>query len=424
MRSPSRATSSLKVNSARRKEPFAAAQRIEAVAAIETPERPAAWSPSYWDRFNICLAEREIADFDLSLEVAMEMARRMAATARDSDERGAALVLLGNALRMLGERESGTARLGDAVAAYREALLENTRARVPLQWAATQMNLAVALKLAGDRESGTARLSEAVAAYREALQEWTRERMPRDWAATKRIPAPRSRRWASGKGGTARLAEAAAAYRDALREQTRERGPLQWAATQVNLGNVLMLLGERESGTARLEIAAAAFHEALKESTRERAPVRWAAAHSISPRCPSPCSPRPRTRTISTMRSKGLAAPWRKPKAADLVEKAEQLRATPRFVRFRGSIGQKRFTRNVLGRFRRKPYTAEDSSSHLVRSAPSDVRLRSMRAAHPSPTRRRRLEFAIHLTAGIIGEADSVLSRMHRLRRRERSSRP
>jgi hypothetical protein len=36
---------------------------------------------------------------------------------------------LGNALRVLGERESGTVRLEEAVAAYREALLENTRAR-------------------------------------------------------------------------------------------------------------------------------------------------------------------------------------------------------------------------------------------------------------------------------------------------------
>ena len=30
----------------------------------------------------------------------------------------------------------------------------------------------------GERESGTARLEEAVAAYRDALKEWTRERVP------------------------------------------------------------------------------------------------------------------------------------------------------------------------------------------------------------------------------------------------------
>jgi hypothetical protein len=45
----------------------------------------------------------------------------------------------------------------------------NTRARVPLQWAMTQMNLGGALTTLGARESGTTRLEEAVAAYREAL---------------------------------------------------------------------------------------------------------------------------------------------------------------------------------------------------------------------------------------------------------------
>ena len=45
---------------------------------------------------------------------------------------------LGNALPTLGERESGTTRLEEAVAAYRAALEEHTRARVPLEWARTQ----------------------------------------------------------------------------------------------------------------------------------------------------------------------------------------------------------------------------------------------------------------------------------------------
>ena len=78
---------------------------------------------------------------------------------------------LGNALRVLGERESGTARLEEAVAAFRDALQELTRVRVPLDWATTQMNLGNALEVLGERESGTARLEEAVAAYRDALKE-------------------------------------------------------------------------------------------------------------------------------------------------------------------------------------------------------------------------------------------------------------
>ena len=49
---------------------------------------------------------------------------------------------LGNGLRALGERDSGTSRLEEAAAAYREALKENTRERVPLGWAQVKENLA------------------------------------------------------------------------------------------------------------------------------------------------------------------------------------------------------------------------------------------------------------------------------------------
>jgi uncharacterized protein YjbI with pentapeptide repeats len=48
---------------------------------------------------------------------------------------------LGNALGKLGERESGTARFEQSVAAYRAALEERTRERAPLDWAATQVAL-------------------------------------------------------------------------------------------------------------------------------------------------------------------------------------------------------------------------------------------------------------------------------------------
>ena len=261
-------------------------------------------------------------------------------------------------LARLGERESGTARLEEAVAAYRAALQEWTRERVPLDWAMTQNNLGIALRIwasgrraasgwrrrwrpmsgaagtdpraraarlgraqnnlgnalwtLGERESGTARLEEAVAAYRAALQEWTRERVPLDWATTQNnlgnalsdagragerdgaaggggrglsrraarngpasacrstgrrrrtTSAMRSRRWASGRAGRRGWRRRSTAYRAALEECTRERVPLDWARTQNNLGTALWQLGERESGTARLEEAVAAYRAALR----------------------------------------------------------------------------------------------------------------------------------------------------------------
>jgi hypothetical protein len=65
---------------------------------------------------------------------------------------------LGNALSTLGERERGTARLEEAVAAHRAALSVLTRERAAHAWAATQNNLGGTLAKLGQRESGTARL--------------------------------------------------------------------------------------------------------------------------------------------------------------------------------------------------------------------------------------------------------------------------
>ena len=102
-------------------------------------------------------------------------------------ERRAHLQLsLGSALLTLGERESDAEHLEQAADAYRAALQERTRERVPLAWAGTQNNLGNALGILGDRESGTERLEQAVAAYRAALQDLPREHVPLAWARTQK----------------------------------------------------------------------------------------------------------------------------------------------------------------------------------------------------------------------------------------------
>ena len=98
------------------------------------------------------------------------------------------------------------------MSAFRLALQELTRERVPLQWAEAQMNLGNALARLGERGAATAPLEEAVSSFRLALQEWTRERVP-----------------------------------------------LQWAQAQMSLGIVLSVLGEGETGTARLSEALTAL---------------------------------------------------------------------------------------------------------------------------------------------------------------------
>ena len=210
-------------------------------------------------------------------EVAIALMRDMACRfSHDQDKKGACLTNLGAALWALGERENGTERLEEAVAAYRAALEERTRDRVPLEWAMTQMNLGIALDALGKRESGTERLLEAIAAYRAALEERTRDRVPLQWAMTQMNLGITFKALGEWESGVERLVEAVAAYRAALEECTRDRVPLDWARTQMNLGSALLELGQRESGTERLEEAVAAYRAALEERTRDRVPLEWA----------------------------------------------------------------------------------------------------------------------------------------------------
>jgi tetratricopeptide (TPR) repeat protein len=253
----------------------AAAERIARIVELEAPDAANRFEALRGKREEYHVEGRD-RGINASLEVAIELARLELGAARDSDQRGAAGNDLGNALQNLGERESGTARLEEAVAAYRAALEEHTRERAPLDWAMTQMNLGNALARLGGRESGTARLEEAVAAYRAALGEYSRERVPLDWAVTQNNLGNALRMLGERESGTARLEEAVAAYRAALEERTRGRVPFGWATTQNNLGNALATLGGRESGTVRLEEAVAAYRAALEEYARERVPLDWA----------------------------------------------------------------------------------------------------------------------------------------------------
>jgi len=230
-----------------------------------------------------CKALHEFGDnrgSNVHLIAEISLRREILALAEGSDAVGRAQHRLGNALGMLGMRESGTRRLKEAFAAYRAALEQRAQQRVPLDWAATQNNIGLALVAFGERESGTGRLEEAVAAFRAALQAHTRERAPLLWAATQNNLGTALRMLGERTTDTEQLKGAVTAHRAALEEFARERAPLQWAATQNNLGNVLRTLGERESGTDRLQEAEAAFRAALEETTRERVPLEWAATQN------------------------------------------------------------------------------------------------------------------------------------------------
>ena len=183
------------------------------------------------------IAQRGLTDASKKIATLLD-----STTIGQGQRRTALQVTLGNALFVLGERESGTIRLEEAIEAYRSALVERTRKSYPLEWATIRRELGVALATLGRRESGTTRLEEAVAAFHSALEEFTRERVPLDWAMTQNNLGAALATLGRRESGTTRLEEAVAAFHSALEEFTRERVPLDWAMTQNNLGAALVVI--------------------------------------------------------------------------------------------------------------------------------------------------------------------------------------
>ncbi len=206
----------------------------------------------------------------------------------DWEHRGQYLNSLGNSLREAGIRTKGAdiqQFLGEAVAAYHEALTVRTQEQLPQQWAITQNNLGLVLWDQGTRtggEAGMRLLAESVQAYRDALIVRTKERLPQDWAMTQNnlgsVLHHQGTR-TGGEAGTRLLAEAVTAYHAALTVYTKDQLPQQWAGTQNNVGNVLREQGTRmagEAGTHLLAEAVQAYRAALTVLSKEQTPQQWA----------------------------------------------------------------------------------------------------------------------------------------------------
>ena len=229
---------------------------------------------------------------NVHLFAAIALRQELLRLAVSDDERGAAHTNLGVALGRLGERESGTARLEEAVQAFRAALEELTRERVPLNWAITQIQsrqCARKARRAGRRDSparrGGRRLSGGA---------------PR--VHTRSGPAPmgddteQSRQrafYARGAGGAERRASRRRSQRIARRSR-KGRG-----------------IGFRASGRRHRTISAVRYAPSaisragrrLSRTRSRRIVRRWRSARASGSR-----SNGRRHRQISAMRSEGLAS--------------------------------------------------------------------------------------------------------------------
>ncbi len=133
-----------------------------------------------------------------------------------------------DALYRQGDEFGDNEALVGAIERFRTLLTLCSRERVPLDWAATQNNLGTALSALGERESGTGRLEEAVAAYQAALEERTRERVPLDWAMTQNNLGTALSTLGARESDLDLLTQALAAIRNSYEMTVKEAGLTQY----------------------------------------------------------------------------------------------------------------------------------------------------------------------------------------------------
>jgi tetratricopeptide (TPR) repeat protein len=130
-------------------------------------------------------------------------------------------------------------------------------------WAAGNENLAKTLTRIGEQEKSTEKLSEAVAAYKNALTEFSKARSPSHWAS---IHLELSYiLWIIGERthDTKPLRESVVAGNDALSVFTLTDFPREFAGVQKNLGNTLTAIGALENNVGMTNAGIAAYNKSI-----------------------------------------------------------------------------------------------------------------------------------------------------------------
>src|SRR5215468_8747578 len=148
------------------------------LADVETEQRQAL------DRFAINAAETSAQRGEIALtrlryaDAAKHFANAAGAFPANSaheDKRITYLQKQAHAFYLQGEEFGNNGALLSAIEGFKRVLVMTPRERAPLVWASTQNNLGTVLSRVGERQSGTTKLEEAVVADREALKELTRD---------------------------------------------------------------------------------------------------------------------------------------------------------------------------------------------------------------------------------------------------------
>ena len=173
--------------------------------------------------------------------------------------------------------EKGCALLGEAVDAYKNALLERTREDNPIDWAQTQGNLGNAYLSIGKLKDDKEFMWKGVGCLKDTLLVYTQENSPIEWARTQNNLGCAFQIIGQNEiKDNSILRSAANFYMNAMMEWTQDRAPIKWAIAQTNLGMVFRVLGEREGDSTLLRKAINAYNSALFVRTRDRTPIDWA----------------------------------------------------------------------------------------------------------------------------------------------------
>lgn len=213
-----------------------------------------------------------------SVVAAREPALALAARLASPLARAEALLLVGNALTLIGRQRAVAAPLEEAIPVFEEAIALFRDGGDPAGVTRARSNLASALSTLGGWDPEPARLEEVVAIYRALADAVSWETAPRDWTTARLNLAASMSQLGERSGDTAIMRAVADIHRGTLERVTEGDDPLLWALTRFNLGGALNFVGERDGDVDAFREAIASAEAAMRVLRRERFPLYWASA--------------------------------------------------------------------------------------------------------------------------------------------------
>ncbi|MHB1085675.1 MAG: hypothetical protein ACYCZA_12665 [Thiobacillus sp.] len=191
-------------------------------------------------------------------------------------DRAATQVDLGNLHAVLGQQHRDEALYKKAIQSFNSALEDYDQRNAPLAWAAAQYGLGTATLALGRQLGNPKLLKQAADAYAKALLEWNREQMPLEWATTMHQLGATLHAHGLLLKGNRTLQKSVVAYKNALAVFDADNHALALVATHNNRGAALHHLGESEENAGRLEEAIRAYEKALLVCQEQQLPIHLA----------------------------------------------------------------------------------------------------------------------------------------------------